>query len=118
MDADLKNYPDEESGLNAADIQFLSLMSTSDVDEIIEDIIEKKNPPQDNNWNVFTLLDTFRTVYYYCKYPQETAPFLVERMRVAVKEWLDSTATWGNWGFENAPSDESEKPEQTFKLEL
>ncbi|XP_037048207.1 uncharacterized protein LOC119082726 [Bradysia coprophila] len=117
MEADLKNYPDEDSGLNAADIRFLSLMTTEAVDDIIEEVIVKKNAPQDNNWNVFTLLDTFRTVYYYCKYPQEMAPLLTDRMHVAVKDWLDSTATWGSWGFENAAGDGSEGISD-LKLEL
>ncbi len=117
MEADIQNYPDEESGLNPAEIVFLSLMTRSAVDKIIEDTIVKKKAPQDHGWKVLTLVDAFRTVYFYCKYPKEMAPFLTEQMRVDVKEWLDSTATWGTWGFENEPSDASDNNSE-LKIEL
>lgn len=118
MAADLDNYPEEGSELDASTIQFLSLMTTTAVDKIIEDIIVKKNAPQDNNWNVFTLLDTFRTVYYYCKYPNEMAPLLTDRMRVSVKDWLDLTPTWGVWGFANAEVENASENPTELKLEL
>lgn len=117
MDADLKNYPDEKSGINPADVAFLSLMTRATVDKIIEDTIAKKKAPVDDSWKVLTLVDAFRTVYYYCKYPKELAPFLTEKMRVDVKEWLDSTATWGTWGFEDDESDANDNTSE-LKIEL
>lgn len=113
MEADLKNYPEEES--DAANIPFLSLMTRSAVEQIIEDTIATKKAPADKGWKVLTLVDTFRILFYYCKYPKELAPFLTEPMRVDVKEWLDSTVTWGSWGFEN---DASEANENTAELKL
>lgn len=101
MNVDMKNYPDENSGINVMEINFLSLMTIDTVDKLIDETIVKKKAPLDHNWNVLTLKDAFRTVYFYCKYPKEMAPFLTETMRVEVKEWLDSTATWGIWGFES-----------------
>lgn len=83
------------------DIAFLSLMTMATVDEIIEDTIVNKKAPLDESWKVFTLKDAFRTVFFYCKYPKEMAQFLTEKMRIEVKEWLDSTPTWGSWGFDD-----------------
>lgn len=104
LDKDMKNYPDENSGVNVMDITFLSLMTMEAVDKIIEETIVKKKAPIES-WNVFTLKDAFRTVFFYCKYPKEMAPFITEEMRVDVREWLDSSPTWGIWGFDDAGSD-------------
>lgn len=119
MDSDMNNYPDENSGLNATDIQFLSLMTMATVDKIIEDTIVKKKAPPTDSWKVLTLKDAFRVVFFYCKYPKEMAPFLTEQMRAEVKEWLDSTATWGIWGFDSDESDSSDDSNATpLKIEL
>lgn len=90
------------------DIVFLSLMTMEAVDKVIKDTIVEKKAPLAESWKVLTLKDAFRTVYFYCKYPKEMAPFLTEKMRVEVKEWLDSTATWGIWGFDDNVGDDSE----------
>lgn len=111
MDQDLKNYPHEKSGEEIMEIEFLSLMTMETVDEVIEATIVKQKAPLVEDWKVLTLLDAFRTVYFYCKYPKEMAPFLTEEMRGEVKEWLDSVATWGKWGFESDASDASDASE-------
>lgn len=108
LDKDMKNYPAENSGVNVMDIVFLSLMTMEAVDKVIKDTIVEKKAPLAESWKVLTLKDAFRTVYFYCKYPKEMAPFLTEKMRVEVKEWLDSTATWGIWGFDDNVGDDSE----------
>lgn len=120
LDADLKNYPAEDSGINVMDIDFLSLMSMDTVTAIMKDTITSKNAPVDNDWKILNLKDAFRTVYFYCKYPKQMAPFLTEKMRVEVKEWLDSAATWGNWGFDDgdASIQLSVSEDSNVKLEL
>lgn len=108
MDRDMQNYPDEKSGIDVMEVTFLSFMTMEIVDEIIKDTIVKKKAPPNSSWNVLTLKDAFRTLFFYCKYPKELASFLTEEMRVDVKEWLDSTGTWGKWGFDDDVSEGSE----------
>lgn len=105
LEEDVKNYPGEDSGIDVMELEFLSLTTMEVVDKAIEETIVEKRAPQVDSWKVLTLKDAFRTVYFYCKYPKEMAPFLTEKMRVAVKEWLDTTATWGKWGFESVDGD-------------
>jgi len=118
LQKDLKNYPDENSGLDPLEIHFLSMMTNEAVDEIIKKTIVDKQAPLEESWKVLSLKDSFRTVFYYCKYPKELAVLLTKEMRDEVKEWLDSTATWGKWGFESDDSEPSIKLDNLTPLNL
>lgn len=116
MEKDMKNYPAEDSGIDVMTINFLSLLSMETLDGVMNETIDNKKSLADVHWDVLTLKDVFRTIFYYCKYPKEVAPFLTENMRTKVKEWLDDTATWGLWGFDSGEAASGEQP--TVKLEL
>jgi len=120
LEADIKNYPGEDSKIDVENTAFLSLMIMDTVTEIMRETIASENAPVDYSWKILNLKDAFRTVYFYCKYPKEMAPFLTEEMRVDVKEWLDSTATWGKWGFKDgdAKVNSSVNNDSVLKLEL
>lgn len=101
---DIKNYPGEDSDEDPMQIMFLSKMTMEAVDEIIEETVLKKGVIEDESWQVLTLKDAFRTVFFYCKYPKELVQIFTKTMRDEVKDWLDSEPTWGNWGFDNNES--------------
>lgn len=98
---DIKNYPDIGSNENPLEIMFLSKMTIGDVDKIMEKTINDKKLTSDESWKILTLKDTFRTIFFYCKYPKELVQIFPPKMRDDVKYWLDSTPTWGVRGFDD-----------------
>lgn len=109
--------PDEDSNVNVKETSFLSSMIMDTVHQAMKDIIASEKAPVDGSWKILNLKDAFRTVYFYCKYPKQMAPFLTEKMRVEVRGWLDSTATRTKWGFDDDVSGDSVN-ENVMKSEL